>query len=258
MTQQSGFDFTGMRAELGTQYESFVQAWADFHAHLAARGHHILPAGRKLAAMIERFGMPFVKQAATLSRAPGWRRCQSLVLAYEWLGDVELPDHMAAVLDSVVYTNMTREQRQKALQMMRSGATAQQIDDFLDATRAPGVENAKAASITHNEVQDWYARTLEDAGWNVRKNQPTEDGGEADLVATKDDQLLLVECKVDLTRDVCIEALGQLTLYGQTFRGARRRVAYWHAQDAAQSIMEVCRDTVLFDKVARPVTEPAA
>jgi hypothetical protein len=247
---QQGFDFSGLKQQLGPTYEAFVSEWLAFQKLLAGRGHAIVPAGRILAGLVERYGEPLVKQAVQLSKAPGWQRAHALILAFEWLRDAQLSDAQAAVLDSIVYGRMSRPLRQKALQMMKEGRSVQEIDDMIDALKPPGGTTPPLPKVTEAEVRDAYAASLEREGWSVRKEQDTEDGGSVDIVATMGDDLLIAECKVDLTRASCIEALGQLTVYSQTFRNAVWRVAYWRPEESSGPVTGVCGTVCQFHKVA--------
>lgn len=247
---QQGFDFSGLKQQLGPTYEAFVSEWMAFQKLLAGRGHAIVPAGRILAGLVERYGEPLVKQAVQLSKAPGWQRAHALILAFEWLRDTPLSDTQAAVLDSIVYGRMSRAARQQALQWMKDGRSAQEIDDLLDALKPAGGTQPPPPTMTEDDVRRAYAASLASEGWKVRTEQPTEDGGAVDIVATMGDDLLIAECKVDLTRASCIEALGQLTVYSQTFRNAQWRVAFWREEESAGPVEGVCRTMCQFHKVA--------
>ena len=248
---QYGFDFSGLKAQLGPTYDAFVSEWLAFQKLLAGRGHAIVPAGRILAGLVERYGEPLVKQAVQLSKAPGWQRAHALILAFEWLRDTPLSDAQAAVLDSIVYGRMSRAMRQQALQWMKDGRSAQEIDDLIDALKpTPGAGTPPPPAVTENDVRLAYAASLGHEGWKVRTEQRTEDGGSVDIVATRGEDLLIVECKVDLNRASCIEALGQLTVYSQTFRNAEWRVAFWREEDSAGPVESVCKTMCQFHKVA--------
>ncbi len=250
---QQGFDFSGLKEQLGPSYDGFVVEWLEVQKLLAGRGRAIVPAGRILAGMVERYGEQLVKAAVQLSKAPGWYRAQALIMAFEWLRDVELTDAQAAVLDAICYVKkLGRAQRQQALQWMREGRSAQEIDDLLEALKpiSPPPGTGPLPTVTEDDVRRAYAEALVRDGWTVRTEQPTDDGGAVDIVAEQDEDTLIVECKVDLTRATCIEALGQLTVYSQTYRNCEWRIAYWRKDDSAGPVESVCGSVCRFERAS--------
>ena len=238
---QTAFDFSGLKQQLGPTYDAFCEEWLSLHKLLAGRGHAIIPAGRIISGMVERYGEQLVRQAVQLSKAPGWSRAQALLMAYEWLRDMTLTDDQAAVLDSIIYTRMSKAVRQQALQWMKDGRSTQEIDDLLDSVRSlPFEKTAPAPTVTEDDVRRHYCRMLEREGWKTDTEQPTDDGGAVDIVAHKGNDMLIVECKVDLTRTSAIEALGQLTLYSQTYFGARWQIGYWNLESSAEAVVKAC------------------
>ena len=247
--QQGGFDFSGMRDDLGAQYEDFCNRWNELQEMLSARGHQIVPMGRILAGMVERYGIDHVRQACTLSKAPGWRRANTLMQCYEWLQGFEMTDAQAAVLDSIVDRKMSRQLRQKCLEMMKRGSSVESIEDFID-TVEPTPRPAPPPTVTEAEVRDAYLRSLRDQGWHARPEQETEDGGKVDIVATRDGETVIVECKVDLTRSSAYDAIGQLTVYSRTFNTRNWHLAYWHDEESSEGIQRVCGSDIRFVRVA--------
>jgi len=254
---QPGFNFSGLKEQLGPGYDAFVAEWLSFQKVLAARGRAIVPAGRILAGLLERYGEQLIRQAVQLSKAPGWERAQALILAFEWLRDYELTDSQAAVLDTIVYTRMTKALRQQALQWMKDGRSTQEIQDLINAL-GPGRPIAPPPpTVTEDDVRSAYAKMLERDGWDVRMEQPTDDGGALDILATKGKERLIAECKVDLNRGTLIEALGQLTVYSQTFPQSLWRIAFWRKDASAEPVVTVCSSVCKFHKVALKETTGA-
>lgn len=251
---QTGFDFTGMREQLGDGYDTFMRRWMEMQQMLSGRGKAIPIAGRMLSSMVAAYGVHFVKKCCQSAKAPSWRRAQALMEVYEWLGDMELSDDQAAALDSVFGRNLNRDQRAKVVEWIKDGKSAQDIDDLLEMIPA-GPSSPPPPTVTEDDVRKWYAEMLEAAGWDVRMEQPTRDGGAVDIVATKDGKTKIVECKVDLDRKTAYFALGQLAVYAQSFATRDWTIAYWKREPDTEAIVDACRGMCAFAKAIRKTAE---
>jgi Holliday junction resolvase-like predicted endonuclease len=251
---QPSFDFTGLREQLGESYDSFIEQWKNLQAVLAGRGKALPKAGRILASMRESYGPQFLKKCCQFWKAPSWRRAQMMIEVYEWFGDREMTDETAAVLDSIFGPPLRRELRLKAYQWIRDGKTAQDIDDLLESVGTPPGSDPPQQAPTEDEIRKWHAAQLEADGWEVRLEQPTRDGGAVDIVATRDGEMMIVECKTDLDRKTAYYAIGQLAVYAQTFRTKNWRIGFWREDKSAEKVCEICRGMVTMVHVGRPVT----
>jgi hypothetical protein len=248
---QTGFDFTGMREQLGDGYDAFVREWAAMQATLAGRGKAMPKAGRILSSMVSSYGIQFVKKCCQNAKAPSWTRAQILMEIYEWLGDFEMSDEQAAVLDSVIGRRLGRELRLKVLQWMKEGMSAQDIEDLLESL-PPGPDKQPVPHApTEDEIRQWFAEQLKNEGWDVRLEQPTKDNGAVDIVATRDGELRIVECKVDLDRKTAYYAIGQLSVYARTFKTKDWWIAYWRMDETAAPIIKECRGLFQIQKVSK-------
>lgn len=257
-TRQTGFDFSELKKQLGPSYEEFISKWSELQTLLSSRGRAVIQAGRILCGLVESFGVQYVRQAVQLSKAPGWQRAQALMQAFEWLRDKPLTDREAAVLDSIVYKRLPRNLRQQALEWMKNDRAVEEIEDLLDSIGPISPTRPAPPTITEPEVRSAYAETLRRDGWDVRMEQRTKDGGAVDIYARKDGKQLIAECKVDLNRSSVIEALGQLTVYSQSFPQSEWRVVYWRQDDSALPVESVCNDLCAFHKVALTTAAEAA
>lgn len=250
---QQGFDFTGLRAELGERYEGFVQQWTELQRLLGGRGRHALEAGRMLVSFEAAYGSDWLQKVLALSKAPGVQRAKMLMTAYQVLHDADLSDAQLAVLDTIVYARMKQEARIRALRMILEGKSTQEIDDFIDATRPPpGGQEPPQPKVTEEDVRLSYVEFLRKEGWKIESAEgKTADDGRVDILASlPGQQPIMVECKVTLDRAHAIEALGQLTLYSQTFRGRKWHIAYWESEKNVQPIIEACQSICTFAKVS--------
>lgn len=247
---QTGFDFTGLKEQLGDGFAAFVDQWQRLQQTLAARGRGIIDAGRILTAMTAAYGAEFMARCLEWCHAPTVRQATALKDAYEFFGDAPLSDDEAAVLDSLCYRRMRRDLRLQAFRWIRDGKTAQMIEDLLDSIPA-GPPRAPDPVVTEDDVRRWYGAVLEQAGWTVRMEQPTKDGGAVDIVARRGDKLMIAECKVTLDRAKAIEALGQLVVYSQSFPTTIWHVAYFNHDDRGDAVAKVCHGKVKFHKVTR-------
>jgi Holliday junction resolvase-like predicted endonuclease len=251
--RQEGFDFSKLREELSTEaYDGLLAEWGRFRSLLAARGNNALQAGRQWAGMVEAYGSQVMTELLRIVRTPSQWQVRSLLDAWEFFRDQALSENQLAVLDSVVYKKMDRRARHYAFQKVLDGASAEEIDDLVDAlfpSRPPGTPEP---TVTEADVRASYVAQLRQEGWKVVDNeQPTRDTGAADIVARKDDEILLVECKVILDRASAIEALGQLFVYAHTYQTRLWHIAFWESQDSAAPIMRVCAPDVDFVRVIR-------
>ena len=250
---QTGFDFTGLRGELGERYDEFVQQWAELQRVLSSRGRGALEAGRMLVSFEAAYGSEWLWKVLALSKAPGIPRAKMLMNAHHILRDTELTDAQLAVLDSIIYTRMQQERRLQALQMLVAGRATQEIDDFIDATRPPpGPAIPPQPKVTEEDVRLHYASELRRRGYLIESAESkTSDGGRVDILAGKTGRRpIIVECKAILDRARLIEALGQLTLYSQTYTGRDWQIAYWQLDDSAVPIVEACKNICRFVKVS--------
>lgn len=247
---QQGFDFTGFREQLGAGFDKFVDEWQQLQLLLAGRGRAILPAGRILTAMLERYREEVVWQMIRQNKAPTVTRARNLMSAWAFFGDKALSDTQAAVLDELIDKRMRDNVRHYAFGQVLNDKSAQEILDVVDAMRPP--PRTPEATITEAEVRDAYAALLQADGWHTRLEQATLDGGAVDIVAEKPGELLICECKVALDRATAYDALGQLTVYSHTYRGAAWHVAYWKLEASAEKLVEVFDgdDALRFKQVA--------
>lgn len=248
---QIGFDLTGLRDELGSGYEEFVRRWKELQMLLSGRGRAALEAGRMLVSFEASYGEEWLRKVLALSKAPGIQRAKALMTAYEFLKDAELTDEQLAVLDSIVYTRMQQARRFEALRMLLNGASTQTIDDYIDATRPPpSPGNPPTPKVTEEDVRVSYIEELRAGGWHIESAEgKTADDGRVDILARKGNHQIIVECKLTLDRAHAIEALGQLTLYSQTYKSRKWHVAFWQLDDNASPIVSACSDICHFVKV---------
>lgn len=256
---QHGFDFTGLRDELGGRYEQFVQQWTELQALLSGRGRAALDAGRILVSFQSSYGAEWLAKVLSMTKAPGIARAKMLMTAYEYLREIELTDEQLAVLDSIIYTRMQQARRMQALQMLVNGRSAQEIDDFIDATRPPPGPDSTVPRRTEEQVRLDYVEQLRAEGWHIESAEgKTADGGRVDILACKEGtRPIIVECKAYLDRAHTVEALGQLTIYSQTYRDREWVIAYDGREDEIDPIIKACAAICRFAKVTRSVAAEA-
>jgi Holliday junction resolvase-like predicted endonuclease len=248
---QTGLDFTGLKQELGDGYDAFVVRWMELQRLLAGRGRGIVAAGELLTSMQAAYGREMMHKIIASARAPTQAQATALIEAYEWFRDITLTDLQAAVLDSICYRRMRRDMRQRAFKWVEENKSAQEIEDLLDALAPVGPgKPPPPPTTTEDDVRKACARDLEAQGWRVDMEQPTSDGGACDIVARRADELLIVECKVDLTRDSAIFAVGQLDVYSETYRTKNWLIAYWRRETSAEAVTKVLGKRIEFKKVA--------
>lgn len=248
---QTGFDFTGLKHELGSGYDAFLTQWLELQQLLAGRGRAIPLAGKVLSSMVSSYGRETMQKVIAAAKAPTARQAAALIDAYEWFREIELTDEQAAVLDSIVYRSMRRDLRQRAFKWVQENKSAQEIEDLLETLAPVGPGRASPPpQVTEDDVRLACARQLEADGWRVDMEQPTTDGGACDIVARRGSDVLLVECKVDLDRKEAIYAVGQLDVYSETYQTKNWRIAYWKRDATADAIAKVLERRIQFQKVA--------
>lgn len=255
---QMGFDLTGMREQFGSGYDQFVAEWMQLQQLLAGRGKAIAKAGRILRSMVEAYGAPTVKRICQLGKSPSWQRAQMLMEVYDWLGDVELTDEQAAVLDSVFGQRLRRDLRARVVQWVKEGKSAQDIDDLLEVIEPTGPRGPTVPPPpTEAEIRQRFAEQLQDEGWDVRLEQETNDHGAVDIVATRNGERRIVECKVDLDRKTAYYAIGQLAVYSRTYSTRDWWIVYWRRDDLAEPIISACKGLIGFQQVVMRATAGA-
>lgn len=256
---QTSFDFTGLREKLGAGFDAFVAQWMELQQVLAGRGHGALKAGRILAAMMAAYGKEFVRDVIIeRAKAPTWNQSMALIDAYDFFRDTELSDEQAAVLDSVVYRRMRRDLRIKAFGWIKAGKSAQEIDDLVEVFGGGGVGPNNPTTPSEADLREAYARQLEAEGYDIVREEPTNDTGAADIVARKGNEIKLVECKVTLDRETAIYAMGQLLLYSRTYADTRSwDIAFWNEERSGRPVMDETADMIRWRKVELQVKERA-
>lgn len=257
---QTGFDFTGLTDQLGQEgVRKLIDQWLQLQQMLAARGHAIPKCGRLLTAMTATAGEAIVRLIIKSAKAPTLRQAQAMMMAWEYFGTTPLSDDEAAVLDAICYKSMTRDLRMFAFRKIREGAGAEEILDLVESIRPPGGSGTQPhPQITEDDVKRQYAKMLAEDNYDVHTEQPTRDGGRVDIVATRGDETIIAECKVELTRDTITTAIGQLDIYSRTYSGAAMQIVHLSGQKdaAADKIARVCSDTFFVKGIVVRAEEP--
>ena len=251
---QYGFDFSGLKDELGSNFDAFVQRWEELGKLSEQRAHNALKMGRILRGLCDNFGAEWVQRVLKNSKAPSWRAAQRLMLAFDWLGDLQLTPAQLLVLDEIIYSRCKKDEFAHVVKWLKEGKSADEIDALLTMLKPPsGGDIDPPASITEEDVRLAYVRMLQDEGWIIETGAEarTADNGRVDILAKHPDgEMLLVECKLHVDRGHAIEALGQLTLYSQTFRNRIWHIAYWSRDELGDSIMSATAGIVQWRKVS--------